>query len=675
MGGLAVDVSRFHDRLKKVFLTPNGVIHLAQKGYFFDVPDKDIKDKGKANSLAKGLVLIQITWTVLQCLGRKVAGLPLSILEVHVLAHAGCALIMYTLWFRKPLDIEEPTDVSSRIPDDIVALMLVQNYRFGTKPYGSLGRRFQYRPARKRGTGTPSWPSPFAAEAEYLMHNPSMFDTREHAGESVPPVQELAVAAKSRPTTIPALMASYENSCDAIHLDDSAFGCPRTSLKKNISFQMSPKSNTPLSLSLPERSGLTQGVLYGDPTSPKLGVNGVAASREPIASILETDLNSMKSQRTNEGAAHDTYGFSANPVGSIVTTAVLYTGSFLSGGIGPRAFVCGPRNGDLIDSESSVSGRPGEITQISDVLRKRLPLHEFDPSTIAYCMPMSIALSEKDVRRWQLAGAALKNDIVSKNPQPTSNRSGGFGGFYADSLAAQNELHQSRKLTEHSSDCTFLTFESSGGTLRGAYFEVSLPLHNMIRPLGDEFIQTVWRISKNSQREILLLRSLRKRLYEIQELQMGSTSAVMMLPGLVYGGLHLTLWAHDFPTRVELLLWRISAISLVAVPVAIALPLIVYNLFRKLNGRNSDFGDINAKSGPADPDTDEEGTSDEATTTSTLSLLQRICVDFAVAVVLIVFLLYVFSRVFIIVESFISLRHVPVGVYTDVGWSKYIPHF
>lgn len=36
--------------------------------------------------------------------------------------------------------------------------------------------------------------------------------------------------------------------------------------------------------------------------------------------------------------------------------------------------------------------------------------------------------------------------------------------------------------------------------------------------------------------------------------------------------------------------------------------------------------------------------------------------------------LYIFSRVFIIVESFISLRHVPVGVYEEVGWSKYIPH-
>lgn len=37
-------------------------------------------------------------------------------------------------------------------------------------------------------------------------------------------------------------------------------------------------------------------------------------------------------------------------------------------------------------------------------------------------------------------------------------------------------------------------------------------------------------------------------------------------------------------------------------------------------------------------------------------------------------ILYPFGRVFIVVESFISLRHVPVGVYEGVGWAQYIPH-
>lgn len=37
-------------------------------------------------------------------------------------------------------------------------------------------------------------------------------------------------------------------------------------------------------------------------------------------------------------------------------------------------------------------------------------------------------------------------------------------------------------------------------------------------------------------------------------------------------------------------------------------------------------------------------------------------------------LLYCFARVYIVTESFLSLRRVPVGVYQDVSWAQYIPH-
>jgi hypothetical protein len=39
-------------------------------------------------------------------------------------------------------------------------------------------------------------------------------------------------------------------------------------------------------------------------------------------------------------------------------------------------------------------------------------------------------------------------------------------------------------------------------------------------------------------------------------------------------------------------------------------------------------------------------------------------------------LLYIAARVFVVVESFISLRHVPIGVYKtpDVNFMGYIPH-
>jgi hypothetical protein len=37
-------------------------------------------------------------------------------------------------------------------------------------------------------------------------------------------------------------------------------------------------------------------------------------------------------------------------------------------------------------------------------------------------------------------------------------------------------------------------------------------------------------------------------------------------------------------------------------------------------------------------------------------------------------ILYIFARIFVIIESFISIRHVPIGVYADPSWARYIPH-
>ena len=35
---------------------------------------------------------------------------------------------------------------------------------------------------------------------------------------------------------------------------------------------------------------------------------------------------------------------------------------------------------------------------------------------------------------------------------------------------------------------------------------------------------------------------------------------------------------------------------------------------------------------------------------------------------------YVLSRFYIVVASFLSLRHVPTGIYERVTWAQYIPH-
>ena len=73
---------------------------------------RNIEDKGKADGVAKFLVMIQILWMVVQCIGRKITGLPLTLLEIHVLAQILFSTIIYLCWWSKPLDVGEPIALS-----------------------------------------------------------------------------------------------------------------------------------------------------------------------------------------------------------------------------------------------------------------------------------------------------------------------------------------------------------------------------------------------------------------------------------------------------------------------------------------------------------------------------------------------------------------------------------
>ncbi|KAK3369687.1 hypothetical protein B0T24DRAFT_681682 [Lasiosphaeria ovina] len=69
------------------------------------VPGALIADRSKANTLQKLLVLLQVGWMAAQCAARAAYGLPLTLLELHTLIHVACAVGMYVLWFKKPLDL------------------------------------------------------------------------------------------------------------------------------------------------------------------------------------------------------------------------------------------------------------------------------------------------------------------------------------------------------------------------------------------------------------------------------------------------------------------------------------------------------------------------------------------------------------------------------------------
>jgi hypothetical protein len=98
MGGFVVDTSSIHEDEHRMTLTPKGVKLLAERGYFLDMDKSQIEDRSKANILAKSLVCAQVTWMALQCITRKAAGFPLTILEIHTMAHVVCALCILVFW-------------------------------------------------------------------------------------------------------------------------------------------------------------------------------------------------------------------------------------------------------------------------------------------------------------------------------------------------------------------------------------------------------------------------------------------------------------------------------------------------------------------------------------------------------------------------------------------------
>ena len=133
MGGFVVDVSHLHNNLSRLTISPKGAAFLAKHGHSLKISDSTIRDKSKADILAKTLVCVQVGWTLVQTIARRIVGYPITLLEVHTLVHVACAIGVYGLWFQKPLDVRDPVWVDASEFQDLLALMLVRNYGFGSR--------------------------------------------------------------------------------------------------------------------------------------------------------------------------------------------------------------------------------------------------------------------------------------------------------------------------------------------------------------------------------------------------------------------------------------------------------------------------------------------------------------------------------------------------------------
>jgi hypothetical protein len=150
---------------------------------------------------------------------------------------------------------------------------------------------------------------------------------------------------------------------------------------------------------------------------------------------------------------------------------------------------------------------------------------------------------------------------------------------------------------------------------------------------------------------------------EVQEMLIRTMGAdplfwlmLIALP-MVYGSVHLTAWNFDFPSRVEQIMWRVSCIIIAdgILGTLVAL-IIIVGLWAVGDGI---FG---------------EGWTEKSV--EVWLVLPLLILGSVVLGLLILgsVALYFGARLFVIVESFISIRRLPLGVFVTVHWANYIPH-
>ncbi|KAF4970712.1 hypothetical protein FSARC_2343 [Fusarium sarcochroum] len=142
-----------------VRLGPKGVTQLAERGHWIRISEKRIDDKSKADTLQKILVVIQVSWMVMQCIARRVNDLPLSLLEIHTMVHVVCALVLYICWFKKPLNVHDPEVTNPRDFKGEIALMLQRQF------YSKLSNKLALFPQKD----SPDQPPPREEESGQSM--------------------------------------------------------------------------------------------------------------------------------------------------------------------------------------------------------------------------------------------------------------------------------------------------------------------------------------------------------------------------------------------------------------------------------------------------------------------------------------------------------------------------
>lgn len=124
-----------------------------------------IREKSKANSLAKTIVCLQASWFCVQCIGRLRQGFGVSLLEFNTFAHAICTLLIILLWWNKPLDVDQAAVIHGEQNSEFCAAMVMTDALESKAPRIAL-RDYKH---RYRGHGARHY-HPTKSRSRYPRH-------------------------------------------------------------------------------------------------------------------------------------------------------------------------------------------------------------------------------------------------------------------------------------------------------------------------------------------------------------------------------------------------------------------------------------------------------------------------------------------------------------------------
>ncbi|PPQ90883.1 hypothetical protein CVT25_007353 [Psilocybe cyanescens] len=129
-------------------------------------------------------------------------------------------------------------------------------------------------------------------------------------------------------------------------------------------------------------------------------------------------------------------------------------------------------------------------------------------------------------------------------------------------------------------------------------------------------------------------------------------SAAIACIGAVFGAIHCAGWNFVFPSRTQMLIWRISSAFIFAYPSIIGLTMLITIMWAKAYFRSLD-GSVHS------------GKAERKKLMVIVYVLHNLfkCLP-----------IYLLARMVLLIEAFIALRDLPMEAFVQVEWMRFLPH-